>query len=64
VSPEEQEPAAERRRERECKRRRLAEIFGDALPESTRDDQDDESDRSGGNARDAEILRDVPPHHT
>lgn len=55
--------------ERERARRRLAEIFGDVLPESTRDDRDEpaggsESAGRGGDARDAEIRRDVPPHHT
>jgi hypothetical protein len=60
--------------ERERERRRLAEIFGDVLPDSTSDDLEDPSadgargpgragDGGEGNARDAEILRDVPPHH-
>lgn len=48
--------------ERELARRRLAEIFGDVLPESTRDDTDEPA--GGTSARDSEILRDVPPHHT
>ena len=42
------------------RRRRLAEVFGDALPESPFPDSDDEAAERG---RDAEIRRDVPPHH-
>lgn len=59
MTTSEPEPDGERERERE--RKRLAEIFGDVLPDSTRDDQD-----VGGQdaSRDAEIIRDVPPHHT
>ena len=43
------------------RRRRLAAVFGDVLPEGTRDDRDD----SGGDeARGEEWLRrQVPPHH-
>ena len=37
-SPEEQEAA---------RRRRLAEVFGEALPETTRDDRPDPRERSG-----------------
>lgn len=49
-------------------RRRLAEIFGDVLPDTTSDERDPE-DASGGRARRGESagdswLRDqVPPHH-
>ena len=55
------EPAPESDRERD--RRRLAEIFGDVLPESTTDDQDDKGNDSR-DIRDADLLRDVPPHHS
>ena len=44
---------------RDRERQRLAEIFGEVLPESTRDDQDEGAQSS----RDADLLRDVPPHH-
>ncbi len=44
------------------KRRRRARVFGDVLPESTSDDRDEESG-SGGDDRDAELRRNVPPHH-
>lgn len=44
------------------RRRRLAEVFGDVLPNKTRDDIDTGTD-AGSGSRDAVILRDVPPHH-
>lgn len=40
-------------------RRRLAEVFGDALPERTRDELDDEP----AGRSDEELLADRPPHH-
>ena len=46
----------------EERRRRRAEVFGEVLPESTSDDRDEESGR-GGDDRDAELRRNVPPHH-
>ena len=42
------------------KRRRLAEVFGDVLPDTTADE------RSGGSVRDDsddDLRREVPPHH-
>ena len=54
--------AAERER-----RRRAAVLLGDLLPESTSDDVPDAADRQRGEsphqARDDELMRDVPPHH-
>ena len=53
-------------RRRAAEGRRLAEIFGDVLPDSTRDDVSEPA-RSGEEdaeaARDAATLREVPPHH-
>lgn len=44
------------------RRRRLAEVFGDVLPETTRDERDPESaDR--GDAGEAWLKSQVPPHH-
>ncbi|WP_204164666.1 hypothetical protein [Nocardioides daejeonensis] len=54
---------AERTEEQEWqRRRRLARIFGDVLPDSTSDDRDPEDPRS---SRDSEewLKRQVPPHH-
>ena len=46
------------------RRARLARIFGDALPETTRDDRDEAGERSSGSgSNDARLRADVPPHH-
>ncbi|MBM7508911.1 hypothetical protein ABKW28_05375 [Nocardioides sp. 31GB23] len=43
------------------RRKRLAEVFGDALPETTSDERsDDERERRDG---DAWLRAQVPPHH-
>jgi hypothetical protein len=54
----EQSPTPE---EREKRRRRLAEVFGDVLPEQTSDDADEPESRPEGN--DDWLKRQVPPHH-
>ena len=43
------------------RRRRLAEIFGDVLPEQTKDDADEPESRPDGG--DEWLRRQVPPHH-
>ena len=47
--------------EREKRRRRLAEVFGDVLPEQTKDDAAEPETRPDGD--DERIRREVPPHH-
>jgi hypothetical protein len=47
--------------ERAARRRRLAEVFGDVLPEQTSDDADQPQARTEGS--DAWLKRQVPPHH-
>lgn len=52
-------------RERAARRRRLAEVFGDDLPEQTRDDLP-EPEAGGHGEEDASeewLRRQVPPHH-
>lgn len=44
------------------RRRRLAEVFGDALPETTADERDD-SPRERDEAGDAWLRAQIPPHH-
>jgi hypothetical protein len=56
VTPEQPAERAETDWER---RRRLAEVFGDPLPESTRDDRDDAPEPVG----DRWLEEQVPPHH-
>jgi hypothetical protein len=43
------------------RKRRLARIFGDVLPETTRDEQDDPTTAERGS--DAWLKAQVPPHH-
>ncbi|CAM3443134.1 hypothetical protein NODU109028_17210 [Nocardioides dubius] len=46
------------------RRKRLAEIFGDSAPSSTKDDRDpEESRRSDARASEEWLKRQVPPHH-
>jgi hypothetical protein len=47
--------------EREARRRRLAEVFGEELPEQTSDDADESRPTSEGS--DEWLRRQVPPHH-
>ena len=47
--------------EREARRRRLAEVFGEELPEQTSDDADESPTPSEGS--DEWLRRQVPPHH-
>ena len=57
VSPDEARRGAERKR-------RLAEVFGDVLPETTTDERDPGSDGRGDeSARDTWYRDQVPPHH-
>ena len=57
VSPEEARREAERKR-------RLSEVFGDVLPETTTDERDPGSDGRGDEAARDNWYRDqVPPHH-
>jgi hypothetical protein len=46
--------------EREARRRRLAEVFGDVLPDQTSDDVEAEKP---SDAADEWLRRQVPPHH-
>jgi hypothetical protein len=47
--------------EREARRRRLADVFGEELPEQTSDDADASQTPSEGS--DEWLRRQVPPHH-
>lgn len=59
-----EEPAEAREAEPEWKRRRrLAEIFGDVLPSTTRDERDPASPVRRESAQDAWLKSQVPPHH-
>lgn len=48
----------------EERRRRIAEVFGDVLPETTRDERGEESaDDSADDGADSWLRAQVPPHH-
>jgi hypothetical protein len=47
--------------QREARRRRLAEVFGEVLPEQTSDDAADPKTEPDGT--DEWLRRQVPPHH-
>lgn len=49
------------RAEREERRRRLAEVFGDLLPEQTSDDAAEPDPKPDGSEE--WLRRQVPPHH-
>ncbi|HWM73149.1 MAG TPA: hypothetical protein VNQ53_05380 [Nocardioides sp.] len=59
--PESPEPEVLTAEEREARRRRLAEVFGETLPEQTSDDADEPESRPDG--ADEWLRRQVPPHH-
>lgn len=45
------------------RRARLEQIFGDALPETTRDERDPASHEREESAADSWLRAQVPPHH-
>jgi hypothetical protein len=45
-----------------ARKRRLAEVFGDVLPETTSDDRDDTA-ASDEDVQDRWLKSQVPPHH-
>lgn len=49
--------------ERAARKRRLAEVFGDVLPEQTKDDQAPEGGDTDVGASEDWLRRQVPPHH-
>lgn len=56
--------ADEPRRESDWEHRlRLAEVFGDVLPDTTRDERDDQPTGPGETGTDAWLRAQVPPHH-
>jgi hypothetical protein len=55
-------PAKLSKEERE-RRRRAAELLGDLLPDTTRDETAEGWGEKDSSSRDDDYLRDVPPHH-
>ncbi|MEJ7741646.1 MAG: hypothetical protein WKF73_03305 [Nocardioidaceae bacterium] len=58
-SPQHLEQAVAATPRKQPDRRLLDDVFGEVLPDSTRDERLDSPDLG----RDDELLRDVPPHH-
>ena len=62
--PDEPAAAAEDAITAADRRRRRAEVFGDVLPDSTRDERGDGwSEREPAEGSDEWLRRQVPPHH-
>lgn len=57
------ERAREAARQEAARRQRLAEVFGDVLPETTSDERDEEPRSSEESARDTWFREQRPPHH-
>lgn len=45
------------------RRKRLAAVFGDALPETTSDERDDQESAPAQDQQDRWLREQVPPHH-
>ena len=59
--PDSSEPEVLTAEEREARRRRLAEVFGEVLPEQTSDDADEPPTQADG--PEEWLRQQVPPHH-
>jgi hypothetical protein len=60
-------PRRPTRRKPPVRKPSIGEVFGDVLPDSTRDERGPEHGRESAadeKARDEDLLRDVPPHHS
>jgi hypothetical protein len=57
------ETAAEGAEEKKARLKRAAELLGDILPTTTRDETPEGWNEKSGTSREEEFLRDVPPHH-
>jgi len=47
----------------EQRRRRLAAVFGDVLPDTTSDERDTETSEQGDDEQEQWLRSQVPPHH-
>ena len=57
-------PPVDRRKREPAKRPvSLDEVFGDVLPDTTRDEQTGDRGATQDSSRDDELRREVPPHH-
>jgi hypothetical protein len=56
-------PSAEPSETEWQKRRRLEAVFGDVLPETTKDERDDDAPTTDEDAGERWLRSQVPPHH-
>jgi len=61
--PVETEAAEETAAEKKARLKRAAELLGDIMPTTTRDETSEGWNEKSGTSREDEFLRDVPPHH-
>jgi hypothetical protein len=61
-APRDDEPATTEETEAQ-RRRRLAEVFGDPLPETTSDERDEVAPSDVEDEQDRWLRSQVPPHH-
>ncbi|MDQ3155182.1 MAG: hypothetical protein M3Q98_00405 [Actinomycetota bacterium] len=61
--PVETEPAEETDAQKKARLKRAAELLGDLVPTTTRDETSEGWSEKSGTSREEEFLRDVPPHH-
>jgi hypothetical protein len=59
----EEERSTEVEAERRAAERRRASVFGDVLPETTRDDRAEGEQEPSGDRSEEWLRRQVPPHH-
>jgi hypothetical protein len=61
--PIDPEAAEETAAEKKARLKRAAELLGDIMPTTTRDETSEGWNEKSGTSREEEFLRDVPPHH-
>jgi len=57
------ESAEETDAQKKARLKRAAELLGDLVPTTTRDETSEGWNEKSGTSREEEFLRDVPPHH-
>ena len=63
VDPVATDAAEETKAEKNARLKRAAELLGDLVPTTTRDETSEGWSERSGTSREEELLRDVPPHH-
>ena len=61
--PVETDAAEKTDAQKKARLKRAAELLGDLIPTTTRDETSEGWNEKSGTSREEELLRDVPPHH-